>query len=78
MRMMAILLLSIIILVACEGKKSASPENSFSSSHTSIKYAEGFTVQYQGKHKLVEVKPDRIVLLDEDGVTEYVWTRESR
>lgn len=27
------------------------------------------------KHKIVRLEPDQIVLLDEDGVTEYVWTR---
>lgn len=27
------------------------------------------------KHRIVDLKPERIVLLDEDGVTEYVWRR---
>ncbi len=26
-------------------------------------------------HKILELKPEQIVLLDEDGVTEYVWNR---
>jgi iron complex transport system substrate-binding protein len=55
MRMTAILFLWTIV-ISCEVKKSESPLQSHTLSQTTIRYAEGFSVQYQGNNKLVEVK----------------------
>jgi iron complex transport system substrate-binding protein len=44
------------IVISCEVKKSESPLQSHTLSQTTIRYAEGFSVQYQGNNKLVEVK----------------------
>lgn len=44
------------ILISCEKKKTASSGRAESNQQSTIHYAEGFTVQYQGKNKLVEVK----------------------
>ncbi len=44
------------MLVCCERKKPTSPDIAESNLQSTIHYAEGFTVQYQGKNKLVQVK----------------------
>jgi iron complex transport system substrate-binding protein len=53
---MTVILFLCTILISCEVKKTASPARSQTQSHTTIQYAEGFTVQYQGNNKFVEVK----------------------
>ena len=45
-----------VFTFACEVKKAASPESYQTVSQTTIQYAEGFAVHYQGNNKLVEVK----------------------
>lgn len=55
--MRQILLLSIcLILFECEKKKAVEPVVAESNNQTTLQYAEGFTVQYLGSNKLVEVK----------------------
>jgi len=55
--MRQILILSLCyILFGCEKKKFTNPAVAESNSQTTLHYAEGFTVHYQGKNKLVEVR----------------------
>jgi len=50
------LILCCIMVVACDTKKSSNPVLSDGVSQTTLRYAEGFTVHYLGRNKLVEVK----------------------
>lgn len=54
--MRVLLILCCVMGVSCDVKKSSSPAPSEGLSQTTLHYAEGFTVQYEGGNKLVEVK----------------------
>jgi len=49
-------LLLLCSIVACENKRSDSTDEAALVRSTSLSYAEGFTIKYQGRNKLVEVK----------------------
>ena len=42
-------------IVACENKRTNEGENELEVRATSLSYANGFTVEYQGRNKLIEV-----------------------
>jgi iron complex transport system substrate-binding protein len=56
MRSAIVLLTLCITIVACDSKKTATTTDGVEHDSTALLYAEGFSVQYQGKNKLVEVK----------------------
>jgi len=52
----ALIFILACLLPGCEKKKSTPLSVDVRIGHTTLKYAEGFTVEYQGRNKLVEVK----------------------
>jgi len=54
--MRVLLIFCIIVVMSCDVKKSSSVAPSEGLSRTTLHYAEGFTVHYEGGNKLVEVK----------------------
>jgi len=51
-----ITLLLCCAIVACENRRIKDSEEALAVRSTSLSYAEGFTIEYQGRNKLVEVK----------------------
>jgi iron complex transport system substrate-binding protein len=56
MKKVATLLLLCCALVSCENKRINNSEEAPKVRSTTLSYAEGFTIEYQGRNKLVEVK----------------------
>ncbi|MBA4056416.1 MAG: hypothetical protein C0490_17000, partial [Marivirga sp.] len=56
MKHLTIALPIILVVFGCGKKNTTQSVAAENETHTSLKYAEGFSISYQGNNKLVEVK----------------------